>query len=92
MTAVDGTGAAGTSAADALAERLFAATLGASELQSVYLGDRLGWYRALSDHGPLTSTELMTVPSGTTARWSVADCGPRARRETRRAIIRMPGA
>ena len=42
MTAVDGTGAAGTSAAEALAERLFAATLGASELQAVYLGDRLG--------------------------------------------------
>lgn len=41
MTAVDGTGAAGTSAAEALAERLFAATLGASELQAVYLGDRL---------------------------------------------------
>ena len=69
MTAVDGTGAAGTSAAEALAKRLFAATLGASELQAVYLGDRLGWYRALSDHGPLTSTELADR-TGTVERYA----------------------
>ncbi|MFD6515914.1 class I SAM-dependent methyltransferase [Rhodococcus sp. NPDC060176] len=69
MTVVDGTGAAGTSAAEALAERLFAATLGASELQAVYLGDRLGWYRALSDYGPLTSTELADR-TGTVERYA----------------------
>ncbi|MDI9916123.1 class I SAM-dependent methyltransferase [Rhodococcus sp. IEGM 1379] len=45
-------------ASEILADRLFAATIGAAELQAVYLGDRLGWYRALADHGPLTSTEL----------------------------------
>jgi SAM-dependent methyltransferase len=43
---------------DALVERLFESTLGAMDLVSVYLGVRLGLYRALADHGPLTSTEL----------------------------------
>ena len=36
---------------DALAERLFGATLGALELFSVYLGVELGLYRALERHG-----------------------------------------
>jgi SAM-dependent methyltransferase len=40
------------------AERLLGAALGAMEVQAVYLGDRLGWYRALATHGPLTSPEL----------------------------------
>jgi len=44
--------------ADAFAERLFAACLGAMETMSVYLGDRLGWYRSLVDDGPATSAEL----------------------------------
>ena len=35
--------------------RLFEATLGAMDLFGVYLGDRLGLYRALADAGPLTS-------------------------------------
>jgi len=43
---------------DALAERLFLNAIGAFDLFSVYLGDRLGLYRALADHGPLTSSEL----------------------------------
>jgi hypothetical protein len=43
---------------DALAERLFAATLGALELYSVYLGAELGLYRTLAEHGPLTADEL----------------------------------
>jgi hypothetical protein len=47
-----------TSSADALAERLFGSTLGALELFSVYLGTELGLYRALEQHGPLTSPEL----------------------------------
>ena len=53
-----GAGAGGASESEALAERMFAAAIGAAELQAVYLGDRLGWYRALADFGPLTSTEL----------------------------------
>jgi 2-polyprenyl-3-methyl-5-hydroxy-6-metoxy-1,4-benzoquinol methylase len=44
--------------ADALAERLFGATLGALELFSVYLGVELGLYRALERHGALTPVEL----------------------------------
>jgi SAM-dependent methyltransferase len=45
-------------AVDAFAERLFASTLGAFEMIAVYMGVRLGWYRALADAGPLTSTAL----------------------------------
>ncbi len=47
-----------TTTVDAFAERVFGAALGAMEMQAVYLGDRLGWYRALATHGPLTSPEL----------------------------------
>ena len=50
--------AATPSAADALAERLFGATLGALELFSVYLGVELGLYRTLERHGALTPEEL----------------------------------
>lgn len=44
--------------ADQLAERLFASTLGALDVVSIHLGDRLGLYTALRDHGPLTSAGL----------------------------------
>jgi 2-polyprenyl-3-methyl-5-hydroxy-6-metoxy-1,4-benzoquinol methylase len=43
---------------EALAERLFGATLGALELLSVYLGGELGLYRALDKHDGLTQDEL----------------------------------
>jgi hypothetical protein len=43
---------------DALAGRLIAAALGAVDLLNVYLGDRLGLYRALVEAGPVTSSEL----------------------------------
>jgi SAM-dependent methyltransferase len=43
---------------DAFVGRLFEATLGAFDLLAVYLGDRLGLYRALSENGPSTSAEL----------------------------------
>jgi len=42
----------------ALADRLRANTLGALELYTVYLGERLGLYRALADGEPVTSSEL----------------------------------
>jgi 2-polyprenyl-3-methyl-5-hydroxy-6-metoxy-1,4-benzoquinol methylase len=45
-------------AADALAKRLFADALGALELYTVYVGERLGLYRALAEGGPATSAEL----------------------------------
>ena len=43
---------------DALVERLVANAIGAFDLFSVYLGDRLGLYRILADRGPMTSGEL----------------------------------
>jgi SAM-dependent methyltransferase len=43
---------------DAFAERLFGSALGAMDLQTVYLGDRLGLYAALAQAGPTTSGEL----------------------------------
>jgi SAM-dependent methyltransferase len=45
-------------ARDALVERLFGAALGAFDLMGVYLGDRLGLYRAMRGAGPLTPAEL----------------------------------
>jgi len=47
-----------TDRSEALAERLFGATLGALELYSVYLGNELGLYRALREGGPATVGEL----------------------------------
>jgi 2-polyprenyl-3-methyl-5-hydroxy-6-metoxy-1,4-benzoquinol methylase len=44
--------------ADAFAERVLASLLGAMEIQSIYLGDRLGFYRSLAADGPATSSEL----------------------------------
>jgi 2-polyprenyl-3-methyl-5-hydroxy-6-metoxy-1,4-benzoquinol methylase len=43
---------------DELVGRLFAAGIGAFDLMSVYIGDRLGLYRALSDGGPATTADL----------------------------------
>lgn len=54
------TGAEGSipATADAVAERVLAATLGAFDVLTIYLGDRLGWYRALAGSGPLSPEEL----------------------------------
>jgi SAM-dependent methyltransferase len=43
---------------DEFVERVFAALLGTQEVQAIYLGDRLGWYRALAAGGAMTSGEL----------------------------------
>lgn len=51
MTSDDAAGAA-------LVERLFGAALGGFDLLCVYIGDRLGLYRALAEHGPSTAGEL----------------------------------
>ncbi len=51
----------------ALIERLHHDAIGALELYTVYLGEQLGLYRALSDLGSATSTELATR-TGTTER------------------------
>jgi SAM-dependent methyltransferase len=43
---------------DAFAGRLNASLLGMVDILTIYLGDRLGLYAALAEHGPLTSVEL----------------------------------
>jgi SAM-dependent methyltransferase len=43
---------------DEFAEGLFEKIIGAMEVASVYLGDRLGLYRALAERGPATPAEL----------------------------------
>ncbi len=49
---------AGTPSAEAVADRLLEAAVGATDLLAVYLGDRLGWYASLHDEGPATPEEL----------------------------------
>ena len=44
-----------------VADRVFAASLGAQELAAVHAGDRLGWYRALDRHGPCTPDGLAAL-------------------------------
>ncbi|NNF58063.1 MAG: methyltransferase domain-containing protein [Rhodothermaceae bacterium] len=48
-------------AADALVDRLFEACVAAFDVFAVYLGDRLGFYAALAQHGPMTPPELATA-------------------------------
>lgn len=46
---------------DALVEHVFSAAIGAFDLCGVYLGDRLGLYRALAGRGPTSAAELAAV-------------------------------
>ncbi len=46
---------------DAFVGRLFEASIGMFDVMSVYLGDRLGLYRAVRDGGGATSVELATL-------------------------------
>ena len=55
--------------ADDFAQRLLDAILGAQFVQAAYLGDRLGYYRALAASGPLTSPEL-AEHTGTAERYT----------------------
>ncbi len=52
----------------ALADRLFQDAAAALELYTIYLGERLGLYRALVEQGPATSSEL-AERTGTTERY-----------------------
>ena len=45
-------------ATEALVERMFASAIALFDLATFHLGDRLGLYRALHEHGPATSREL----------------------------------
>jgi SAM-dependent methyltransferase len=49
---------AATQTADEFAERLLGSILGTTEVMSVFLGDRLGWYRNLAKDGPATAPAL----------------------------------
>jgi SAM-dependent methyltransferase len=53
---------------DALVERLFASAIGALELASIHVGDRLGFYHSLDAEGPATPAELAAA-TGTTERY-----------------------
>jgi 2-polyprenyl-3-methyl-5-hydroxy-6-metoxy-1,4-benzoquinol methylase len=53
---------------DALVDRLFQDAAGALELYTIYLGERLGLYRALAEGGPATSSEL-AERTGTVERY-----------------------
>jgi SAM-dependent methyltransferase len=57
-------------AAEAFAEKVFMAVLGAQQTQAIELGARLGWYDALaSAGGPITAGELASR-TGTNARYA----------------------
>ena len=49
---------ANETARDALAERLLNSCVAGLDVLHVYVGDQLGLYRALAEHGPLTATQL----------------------------------
>jgi 2-polyprenyl-3-methyl-5-hydroxy-6-metoxy-1,4-benzoquinol methylase len=55
--------------ADEWAEHVFASALGAIDTLAIHTGDRLGWYRALADGGPLTAEEL-AERTDTSARYA----------------------
>lgn len=49
-----------TQTADAFAERVFNAGLETIDVFAIYVGEKLGLYRALRSHGPVTESELAT--------------------------------
>jgi SAM-dependent methyltransferase len=71
MTTIETTPAANEAvgrSAEEFGERLFGAVLGAQLVQAAYLGDRLGYYRALAA-GALTAAEL-AARTGTAGRYA----------------------
>jgi protein-L-isoaspartate O-methyltransferase len=52
-----------------LAERMLDSTVGALEMFSIYIGDKLGFYQVLSEDGPLTSRQL-ALRTGTHERYA----------------------
>lgn len=64
------TPAAEPSPSDALAQRVLDAALGTVDILSIYLGDRLGWYRSLAVDGPATADGL-AARTGTHPRYTL---------------------
>jgi uncharacterized glyoxalase superfamily protein PhnB len=63
---------------DALVSRIFQSVLGAMDLFNIYLGDRLGLYRALADGGPdrpVAHAELRFPEGGGVMLGSASDGG-----------------
>ena len=54
---------------DALVERIFGSCIGFMEILSIYVGDRLGFYRALADDGGVTASQLADA-TGTNGRYA----------------------
>jgi hypothetical protein len=54
---------------DALVERIFGSSIGFMEILSIYVGDLLGFYRALADEGGATASELADA-TGTHGRYT----------------------
>src|SRR5215213_183105 len=54
---------------DALVERFFGSCIGFMEILSIYVGDRLGFYRALVDDGGATASQLADA-TGTNERYA----------------------
>lgn len=58
-----------TLTAESLAERIFTSAIAAMDVFSIYIGDRLGYYRDLAKHGPATSATLADR-TGTAERYA----------------------
>src|SRR5215204_4611305 len=54
---------------EALRERIFGSAMAALELYTIYLGERLGLYRALAEGGPASSSQLADY-TGTAERYA----------------------
>jgi SAM-dependent methyltransferase len=54
---------------DALAEKVFESILGTLDVFAIFVGDRLGYYQHLAEHGPLTPHEL-AERAGTVERYT----------------------
>jgi SAM-dependent methyltransferase len=61
--------AATDTSTDTFAERVFEACLGFIDTVGIALGDQLGWYDALAEHGPMTAGELAAA-TGADARYA----------------------
>jgi hypothetical protein len=53
-----------TVSAEAFADRFFQSSLSAIDMFAAFMGDRLGWYRALASGGPATAEDLVGRAGG----------------------------